>query len=885
MQRFLAWSLVWILVFSFSVSNSAATVPNGVPDPESVFKFKPGADRKLIDYEQLIDYLGRVAEASPRVRISEIGRTTLDRPMKMIFISSPENLDRLDEIRSINRRLAIDPSIPDAERQALIEETPVSLMATLSMHSTEVAPAQTLPLLTYSLATTDDPETLKWLDDVVIMVVACLNPDGMDMIVNHYRENLDTPYEGGSMPGLYHHYVGHDNNRDFVALTQAESQAVSRIFSTEWYPQILIDKHQMGRTGPRYFVPRYHDPIAENIDGGLWNWSDVFGSGMAREIGASGLTGVASNWTFDEYWPGATTTSHWKGVISLLTEAASAKVATPVFVEKNELRVRGKGLSEYKKSVNMPSPWPGGWWRLGDIVQYELASWRGALKTAAAMRREILTFRNDLCRAEVERGRTEPPFYYVIPVIQHDASERDHLVGLLGEHGVEIERLAEDVMVEGHSFAAGDLVVPLAQAYRPFIKEVMEHQRYPVRHYTPGGEIIRPYDITSWSLPLHLGVTAIEVETRSESLEAALESFAAEAATDPQIDPGWGVALDPRDTASFRVVFGALEAGARVSRAPEGLTVEGVSLPAGAFVIEKHRGYLGEGLDKVRSYPLEARPDAVLKQVSKPRVALIETWYHDMDAGWTRYLLEDFGVAYTLLRPGDVAEAELGKNFDVIILPDADEDVLTKGKYESSGPYRVNDYRPEYRKGLGDDGAKQLNAFIEGGGIIVAWGRSTGLFFENLTFGEGDEALEIEFPVRDEAEDLADLGFYAPGSLLAVHLNTDHPVNWGMPDEFGVFSRGRPVLETGVPILIADRSVLGVFPEDDILLSGYAEKVELLANRPAMVWARAGKGQFVFFGFYPQFRASTPGTFKLLFNSVLLPRLNEDMAGVASQTF
>ena len=884
MQRFLAWSLVCFAVFSFSVSGQAETVPTAVPDPESVFGFKPGTDRKLIDYEQLIDYVGRVADTSPRVTVSEIGRTTLDRPMKLIFISSPENLDRLDEIRATNRRLALDPSISEAERQTLIRDTPVTVMATLSMHSTEVAPAQTLPLLTYSLATADDAETLQWLDDVVIMVVASLNPDGMDMIVNHYREYLNTPYEGGSMPGLYHHYVGHDNNRDFVALTQAESQAVSRTFSTEWYPQVLIDKHQMGRTGPRYFVPRYHDPIAENIDGGLWTWSDVFGSGMAREIGASGLTGVASNWTFDEYWPGATTTSHWKGIISLLTEAASTKVATPVFIEANELRVRGKGLSEYKKSVNMPSPWPGGWWRLGDIVKYELASWRGALKTASTMREEILTFRNDLCRAEVERGRTEPPFYYVIPSIQHDASERDHLVELLGEHGVEIARLSDDVMVEGHSLAAGDLVVSLAQAYRPFIKEVMEHQRYPVRHYTPGGEIIRPYDITSWSLPLHLGVTAIELETRSESLEAALESFVAKTATEPHLDSAWGVALDSRDNASFRVVFGALESGARVSRAPEGLTVDGITLQPGAFVIENRSGNAIDGFAKARTYALEAKPDVELNRISKPRVALIETWYHDMDAGWTRYLLEDYGVSFTLLRPGDLANADLAEKFDVVILPDADKNVLTKGKYKTSGPYRVNDYPPEFRKGFGDDGAKQLDAFVEGGGIIVAWGRSTGLFFESLTFGEGDEAVEIEMPVRDDAEDLSDKGLYAPGSLLAVHLKTDHPVTWGMPDEFGVFTRGRPVLGTGVPILIADRSVLGVFPEDDILLSGYAEKTELLANRPAMVWARAGKGQFVFFGFQPQFRASTPGTFKLLFNSVLLPKVSKEMAGVAGPT-
>jgi hypothetical protein len=881
MRRFLVWSLVSFVIFSFSLASLAQEAPVGVPDPDSFFGFKPGTDRKLVDYSQLIEYVEAAAEASPRVQVQEIGRSTLDRPMKLVFISSGENLERLEELRSINRRLALDPTIPDDERRTLVEDARVFVMATLSMHSTEVAPAQTLPLLTHYLATTDDPEVLQWLDDVVVMVVACLNPDGMDMIVKHYRESLDTAYEGGSMPGLYHHYVGHDNNRDFVALTQAETRAVSRVFSTTWYPQVLIDKHQMGRTGPRYFVPRYHDPIAEIIDGGLWTWTDVFGSGMAREIDASGLTGVASNWVFDEYWPGATTTSHWKGVISLLTEAASARLATPVFVEKNERRVRGKGLSEYKKSVNMPSPWPGGWWRLGDIVSYELASWRGAIKTASLLRDEILSFRNDLCRAEVERGRTVPPYYYVIPATQHDVSERDHLIELLGEHGVEVLRLTEPIMTEGHLFAAGDLVVPMAQPYRPFIKEVMEHQRFPVRHYTPGGEIIRPYDITSWSLPLHLGVTAIELETRSEALEASLEPYERTPSVGPNIDSAWGVALDPRDNASYRAAFEALESGAHVSRSPEGLTIGETQLPPGTFIVENPRGDVLESIPNARNYPLDAQPTVEMSELSKPRVALIETWYHDMDAGWTRYLFENYGVSYTLLRPGEVADAHLAKKFDVVVFPDADKNILMEGKYKSSGEYRVNDYRPEYRKGLGEDGVKALEAFIEKGGVVVAWGRSTQLFFDGLTFGEGEEAMELELPVRDDADSLSEKGFYVPGSLLAVELNTDHPVNWGMPSDIGVFTRGRPVLGTGLPMLIADRRVLGVFPDEDILLSGYAEEVELLAERPAMVWVRAGKGQLVLFGFQPQFRASTPGTFKLIFNALMLPKVTENEAGVA----
>jgi len=881
MRQFFVCAIVLCVLFSTALPVLAEEPEGAIPSPESVFGFQPGSDRQLIDYSQLTGYLETVAGVSPRVEVREIGRTTLDRPMEMVFISSPENIARLDELREINRRLATDPAIPDDELERLVDEGRVFVMATLSMHSSEVAPAQTLPLLTYELATTEDPETLDQLANVVVMAVATLNPDGMDMIVDYYRETLGTPYEGGTMPGLYHHYVGHDNNRDFVMLTQPESQAVSRVFSTEWYPQVLVDKHQMGRTGPRYFVPRYHDPIAENIVGDLWIWSDVFGSGMARAIGLAGLTGVASNWVFDDYWPGSTTTSEWKGVISLLTEAASARVATPVFVEKNERAVRGKGLSEYKKSVNMPSPWPGGWWHLGDIVQYELASWRGMLTTASMLKKEILVFRNDLCEREVEDGRTEPPFYYVIPQQQHDESERDHLVELLMEHGVEVTRLTEPVEVDGATLAAGDWVVPLAQPYRPFVKEVMEVQHYPVRHYTPGGEVIRPYDITSWSLPLHLGVSTIEIDTRPDGFDGLLRAVDEVEVAHPSFESDWGVALDARDNASYAAAFTALAAGAKVSRAPDGLTVGDTDVPPGSFVIENPPADLLKLDETARAYALVDRPDAELDPIAKPRVALIETWYHDMDAGWTRYLFDTYGIPYTLLRPGEVAKTDLAAKFDVVIFPDADEDVLTAGKYKSSGEYRVNDYPPDYRQGLGDDGNEVVDSFVEAGGVVVAWGRSTGIFFDDMTFGEGDDALEFELPVGDESESLSEQGFYAPGSLVAVDLAVDNPVTWGMPSRFGVFTRGRPVLTTSLPVLITDRRVLGVFPEEDILMSGYAEKVELLAERPAMVWVRAGRGQLVLFGFQPQFRASMPVTFKLLFNSILLPEVGEDEAGVA----
>ena len=213
------------------------------------------------------------------------------------------------------------------------------------MHSGEVAPSQSLPIFAHDMATTDDPEVLGRLDDVVLMFVPSHNPDGMDMVVEHYREYLGTTYEGSRLPRVYHKYVGHDNNRDFVSLTQEDTRVIAALYSTEWYPQVMVEKHQMGSTGPRYYVPPNHDPIAQNVDEGLWTWSAVFGSNLSHDMAKDGLQGVASHWVFDDYWPGSTETSIYKNVISFLTEAASCRTASPVFVEPTELSVRGKGLA------------------------------------------------------------------------------------------------------------------------------------------------------------------------------------------------------------------------------------------------------------------------------------------------------------------------------------------------------------------------------------------------------------------------------------------------------------------------------------------------------------------------------------------------------------
>jgi hypothetical protein len=881
-MRIMRRAFILTVIAAAVAGTSPAQTSTGIPSPASVLGFQPGSDRQLMDYEQLIDYMLKLAVASDRVEMREVGTTPLGRKMYVAFISSADNITRLDELREINKTLALDPDIPAPERASLIERGRVFVMEALSMHSGEVAPSQSLPLYAYGLATTDDPAQLQQLDNVVLMMVPCHNPDGMDLVVEHYREYLGTMYEGSSLPRVYHKYIGHDNNRDFVALTQEDTQVISRLYSTEWYPQVLVEKHQMGSTGPRYFVPPNHDPIAQIIDEGLWNWSAVFGAALARDMTADGLQGVASHWVFDDYWPGSTETSHWKNIISFLTEAASCKTATPVFIEPTELKVNGKGLSEYKKGVNMLDPWPGGTWSLGDIVEYELSSMASILATAAANRDKILTFRNDLCRKEVEKGRTEPPYYFALPQTQPDPGELAALVELLRLHGIEVDRLTADAVVGDHRLHAGDFVVPLAQPYRPFVVEVMEAQTYPERHYTPDGELMQPYDITSWSLPLHMGVTAIQIDQRSAELEGSLvPATAADFAVVVDIpDDTWAIAYPASSNQSYAAVFAALGAGFEVSRIVGPERVDGVELPAGSFVIRA--GSIGaEGLRSVAKQVAIApilvshETAGARSPVRMPRIALVETFFHDMDAGWTRYLFDIYGIPFRVLHPGDFDDVNLAREFDVIVFPDADKDVLTKGKYKRGDRYVVNDYPPEFREPISKKGLADLTAFIGGGGTVVSWGDSTKLFTDGLAApgndsGDGDGDT-VEIPVSDITKGAQDV--LVPGAFLAVDYLPGQPLTWGMPGRGGAFSRGDPILATSIPRLDTDRRVVAVYPDRDLLLSGYLEGEKELQNTPAIVWVRLGKGQLALFAIRPQFRGSTPATFKLVFNALLLPKL------------
>ena len=484
------------LIAAAILSCAAAARGATIPTPSAFLGMTVGADRTVADYRQILAYFKALDAASPRVEVEILGKTTLGEDLFLAAISSEANLANKKRLQEIARKIADPRGLSEAETDALVREGKVFLFITCNIHSTEIGASQMAMEWAHALATAQDAETKRRLDDVVLLLLPSINPDGQIMETEWYRKNLGTKYEGGRMPWLYHPYVGHDNNRDWFMLTQKETQAVSRAVYHEWLPQVWLDEHQMGSTGPRIFTPPYAEPVDPDIHPLVWRDVNLIGANMAFRLEQAGKSGVIYGYVFDAYWPGGTkNTAWWKNVSGLLTEVASVRFATPVRIEPNELSGGGKGLVEYGTQTNFPNPWPGGTWRLRDIMDYERIASDAILETCAERRADFL--KNALARSRAAIATYGPRDAFRIPADQRDAAGAARLAALLAEHGVELKAAPN-----------GDVYVPLAQPYGRFVNELLTAQRYPETKLVPGKDIVRPYDVSAWTLPLMMGVTA-----------------------------------------------------------------------------------------------------------------------------------------------------------------------------------------------------------------------------------------------------------------------------------------------------------------------------------------------------------------------------------------
>ncbi len=498
-----------------AAAQARAGAKKEVPAPAAALGFEPGADRKLPTWTQVVDYFTRLNAASPRIRVRTLGKTTLGRPFIAAFIGDSATLAQLPRWREIQRRLADARSRRPGERDSLVMNGKLVVLVTSSIHSDEVGGIVTPLVLAHRLVTAEDADARAIRANAIVILVPSLNPDGVDIVGDWYRATLGTKSEGTSPPVLYHFYAGHDNNRDWYAFTQVETQLTVDSLHNVWHPEIVNDIHQQEQDGARIFIPPYLDPFEPNIDPILLAGLDQLGLAITWRLTAEGKTGIANFATYDAWTP-ARAYSHYHGGVRLLTETASARLATPVDISFDSLKPQ-RGFDPRVASWNFLAPWPGGRWTLGDIVDYQTSATWALLSSAARARGAwVESFARVAERAVQGKGaagRERWPAAFLIPMQQPDQAPLRTLLRILQRAQVEVRRATAPFVANRVRYSAGSYVVLTDQPYGAFAKAMLESQRYPDLREYPGGPPRAPYDVTAHTLPLLMGVGVAAVDS------------------------------------------------------------------------------------------------------------------------------------------------------------------------------------------------------------------------------------------------------------------------------------------------------------------------------------------------------------------------------------
>ncbi len=843
MQKRYRVGKVFLLIGLIAVNIARPQTNGALPTPESVLGFRIGTEKKLADYHQMIDYLRKLDAMSDRMQLENLGKTTEGNDFMMAIISSSANLRQLDEWQKIQARLADPRDLPEAESAKLLARGKTFVLINCSIHATEVGAAQMSLELAYHLASANSPVVQQILDNVITLLVPAHNPDGQLLVADWYRKNLGTKYATSPMPWLYQKYVGHDNNRDWFMFTQAETRITVEKIQNIYHPHITLDMHQMGQNGARLFVPPYIDPVEPNVDPILVGLLNTLGTYVQATLTAQGKAGVVSNAIFDAWTP-ARAYPHYHGGLRFLTEAASADYATSV--EIPEERLRGDDYYEARRSSwNFPKPWLGGKWTLRDIVDYDFAAATALLEHAARNREFWL---KSLLQVQQNAVNWDgKPAAYVISANQRDPEGLKDLLEVMRIGMVEVYRAGGDFVADGAKFHQGDWIIPIRQPYGRFAKALMENQRYPALR-AGDGALRQPYDATAHTLPLFLGVEVFAINTTPKLSRPYIENFNMENRDRPIASAASIFALDPANTASYRLLNAILKKGLTAFWAQTPIRDGDQEFPIGTILVdvkgrESTLKELAHG-SGVEVQGFQTRPTGPMYRLQAPRVGLYKSWVANMDEGWTRWVLEQHDFAYTTLTDADIRAGDLHQKFEVIILPDQPSRSLETGH----NPDRVP---PQYANGLGEIGIHQLHVFVEKGGTLAALDDATALPIRNFWI-----------QVRDVTDGLPRQKFNAPGSMLRVLADTRHPLAYGARREEAIFFNNSPAfrLDEGKGIL--------TYPRANLLLSGWLEGEEQLVGQHALVEVPVGAGRVVLFGFRPQFRGQVRATYKFLFNAL-----------------
>ena len=816
-----------------------------IPSPEEFFGFQMGADRKLARWDKLVEYYELLGRQSARLEVVHMGPTTLGNPFLALFISSPDNLAHLEDLRQMNATLSDPRGASEQDIERAIADGKAVIVQSMGLHSSEVGASQMAAELMYDLVTRTDDEITRILDETIAIMIPCFNPDGEIMIVDWYNENVGTDYEGVGLPWLYHHYIGHDNNRDAFQQNTVESQYGAKILFRDWIPQAYIDHHQMGAYGARIYVPPYAEPLRPSADPLVWREMSWYGAHIAYKEEAAGKDGVVnaavySGWGhFGFHW-----ITPFHNIAGMLTESASARLATPLFVHPDQLN-GSRGLPEYEAQTTFPNPWQGGWWHVRDIVEQQKIAAVAALDIAARHRATVLRNAYQKASRQIERGSSMSPAVFVIPADQHDPLTATKMVNRLLGQGIDVHQAPSEFTHEGRVYGAGSFVVSMAQPKRGVIRWLLGRTFYPDNTYTRDrdGNPIRPYDMSTDTMAEFMGVRVDPADSVVDTALATVDELLTPAGA--VVQGQFGYVLDGRLNDSFKAANLLLAENIAVRR----VTNSDAGAQAGDFIVPASAtGTVVTEIARttgVSFSALDIDATGVSQPLQRNRIGMYQRYYGgNMDEGWTRWLLEAFAFPYDTLMDAAITEGNLRNAYDVIVLP---ADSVTRMTGESS------------EGGFGDEGVAALEAFVNNGGTLVTFAQA------------GDLPIQkFRLPVRNLVAGLSSTEFWSPGSTLRVDINHTNPLAYGRPaDGLAAFLGGNQVYE-GVATPHNDRvQRIVTFIDRDILQSGWLLGEDTIAEKAAMVSVQHGQGRVVLIGFRAQHRAQTHGTFKLVFNALM----------------
>jgi Zinc carboxypeptidase len=809
--------LLWVAVLpvsSLGQKTDGRSQPSArIPSPKSVLGFTPGDDRTIADWTQITNYFTALDRASDRVTVKTLGQSTLKRPLFVAFISARENILALEKYKTIQQELADPRKVTSpTQREQLIANGKSVVAISCSIHSTEIVASQMSMQLAYDLATAQDEDTREILQNTILLLIPSPNPDGIDIVADWYRKTLGTSNEGREPPELYHHYAGHDDNRDWFMLNLKETQLITRLLWHDWFPQIVYDVHQQGSNGSRFFIPPFYDPPNPNIDPILLRQVGLVGHKVAADLQAAGFKGVLTNALYDTWWHGGFRTApYFHNSIGILSEAASARLMSPATVSKEQLaRSSTRGMrNAIDAATNFPDPWPAGTWRPRNIMDMELIASRSILSLAAKYRANYLRNFFELNRKNIEDPiPANQPIAYLMPAGLSRDEALAKLVGTLIEQGVEVYRLDNElhvsygpqtlqrtnaasdkvsvyktVITSGSSMQevpAGSYIVFLAQPQRRNVLALFEPQTYPNR-LTPNGEAERPYDVAGWTLPMQLGVEAPAVLAIRES---------------------------------------------ETERKLKLLTDQ----------------------NEVRSdlaLPLKKSDESPIKNPisQKARIGIYKGATGNMDEGWTRFVFDTFNVPYTSIKDAEIKSGNLQSKFDVLILPS--QRARTNNETETS--------QSDSAKSLVEQGTASLIDFVKEGGSLICFDGSCEIVIK-----------QFNLPVKNVLEGLRSSEFYCPGSIVSIELDSSNQINATLPATVSAYFNNSSAFSSTDPSV----RVVARYAKDNVLRSGWLLGEDKLRGQIALAEVAVGKGRVVLFAFRPQHRGQTWGTLPLIWNSI-----------------